>query len=58
MVYFTVWTGKMTAVYRLRTAECADKRVKVMNEIVQCIQIIKMYAWEKPFALCVEQLRK
>lgn len=48
----------MTAVYRLRTAECADKRVKVMNEIVQCIQIIKMYAWEKPFALCVEQLRK
>lgn len=48
----------MTAVYRLRTAECADKRVKVMNEIVQCIQNIKMYACENVFASYIEQLRK
>ena len=27
-----------------------DKRVKLMNEVLSCIKLIKMYAWEKSFA--------
>jgi ATP-binding cassette subfamily C (CFTR/MRP) protein 4 len=29
-----------------------------MNEIVSGIQVIKMYAWEKPFAKLVEVARR
>lgn len=49
--------GKMAATYRLRTAEQTDRRIKVMNEIVQGIQVIKMYAWEQSFAILVDKIR-
>lgn len=55
---FLVWMGKMAGTYRLRTAKRTDKRVKVMNEIIQAIQVIKMYAWETSFANLVDKIRK
>lgn len=50
--------GKMTATFRLQTAKRTDSRVRIMNEIIQGIQIIKMYAWEKSFSKVVDRLRK
>lgn len=50
--------GKMTANYRYRMSRKTDSRIRVMNEIIQGIQIIKMYAWEKPFAKIVDYMRK
>jgi ATP-binding cassette subfamily C (CFTR/MRP) protein 4 len=32
--------------------------MRLMNEIVSGIQVIKMYAWEKPFAMLVEVARR
>jgi len=32
--------------------------MRLMNEIVSGIQVIKMYAWEKPFAKLVEVARR
>ncbi|XP_055381053.1 probable multidrug resistance-associated protein lethal(2)03659 [Condylostylus longicornis] len=52
------WAGKKVAQYRLRTARRTDFRIKLMNEIIRGIQVIKMYAWEKCFANIVEQARK
>lgn len=46
--------GKLRFKIALRT----DRRVKLMNEIVTGIQVIKMYAWEKPFEKMVALLRK
>ncbi|XP_044728782.1 ATP-binding cassette sub-family C member 4-like [Chrysoperla carnea] len=43
------YVGKISAKLRLRIANLTDSRVVLMNEIVSGIQVLKMYAWEKPF---------
>ncbi|KAJ3652255.1 hypothetical protein Zmor_018236 [Zophobas morio] len=53
-----VYLAKRVSVYRLRTALKTDKRVKLMNEIITGVKVIKMYSWEKPFAKLVELARK
>lgn len=50
--------AKKTASFRRRAAARTDIRVKLMNEIIQGIQVIKMYAWEKPFAAVIAKIRK
>ncbi|XP_016982738.1 probable multidrug resistance-associated protein lethal(2)03659 [Drosophila rhopaloa] len=51
------WAAKKAAYYRQKTAERTDLRVKLMNEIIQGIQVIKMYAWEKSFARVIAEVR-
>lgn len=46
--------GKM----RREVLKYSDSRVKMMNEILTGIRIIKFYAWEKPFGTEVGKLRK
>ncbi|XP_044268134.1 probable multidrug resistance-associated protein lethal(2)03659 [Tribolium madens] len=53
-----LYLGKRTSVYRYRTAIKTDQRVRLMNEIITGIQVIKMYTWEKPFAKLIELARK
>jgi hypothetical protein len=42
----------------MRVAKRTDDRVSVMNELIQGIQVIKMYAWETPFRNVVKLARK
>ena len=53
MLVFTV-VSKM----RRKVLKYSDLRVKMMNEILMGIRIIKFYAWEKPFGKEVGRLRQ
>ncbi|KAL5288615.1 ABCC4.2 family protein [Megaselia abdita] len=52
-----IWCGKMTTHHFNATEDICDKRIKLMNEVIQGIQVIKMYAWEKSFAKIISKLR-
>ncbi|KAK5646545.1 hypothetical protein RI129_005009 [Pyrocoelia pectoralis] len=53
-----VYLGKWTARYRLKTAAKTDERVKITQEMLTAIRIIKMYTWERFFSKTVNKLRK
>uniref|UniRef100_A0A182S9W8 ABC transmembrane type-1 domain-containing protein n=1 Tax=Anopheles maculatus TaxID=74869 RepID=A0A182S9W8_9DIPT len=52
------WLGKRAAQFRLKTANRSDRRIQFMNEIIQGIQVIKMYAWEESFSQMVDRIRR
>jgi hypothetical protein len=56
-VSVAAYLGRLIAKLRKEIAVRTDERMRLMNEIVSGIQVIKMYAWEKPFAKLVEAAR-
>lgn len=48
------WFGRL----RQATATRTDERIRLMNEIIPAMRVIKMYTWEEPFALLVELARR
>ncbi|CAL8283046.1 unnamed protein product [Gadus morhua 'NCC'] len=49
--------GRLFSMYRSRMAVLTDSRIHTMNEVVSGMRIIKMFAWEKPFASLVSRFR-
>lgn len=52
------YTGKLTAIYRKQTALKTDERVRLIDEIIGGVQVIKMYAWEVLFGKLIKEARK
>ncbi|XP_014472274.1 PREDICTED: multidrug resistance-associated protein 4-like isoform X2 [Dinoponera quadriceps] len=52
--YISKWTSKL----RLKIAVKTDERIRLMSEIINGIQVIKIYTWEKPFQELVSRARK
>jgi len=51
--YSQMAMGKLMAKYRRKCVRITDKRIRMMNEILTCVKLIKMYAWEKSFAKAI-----
>lgn len=49
--------GKFVPKLAMQSAYRTDKRLRLMNEIIGGVQVIKMYAWEKPFSKLVDKAR-
>lgn len=45
-----MFSSRVTAYFRRRGVAITDRRVQKMNEILNSIKFIKMYAWVKAFA--------
>ncbi|XP_070538846.1 ATP-binding cassette sub-family C member 5-like [Ptychodera flava] len=50
--------GVLAQVIRTKSIKVTDKRVRLVNEILTCVKLIKMYAWEIPFSRTVESIRR
>ncbi|CAD6227313.1 GSCOCT00011969001.2-RA-CDS [Cotesia congregata] len=51
------YVGKISGKLRKVTAKLTDRRVQLMSELISGIQVVKMYAWEKPFNKIVAMIR-
>lgn len=51
------YTGKLSSLFRRQTAYKTDERIRLMDEIISGVQVIKMYAWEKPFGKLIKHSR-
>ncbi|XP_077988244.1 ATP-binding cassette sub-family C member 5-like [Glandiceps talaboti] len=54
---FQVGTSRLMARYRKYAIDVTDLRVRKMNEMVMCVKLIKMYAWETSFSKAIESIR-
>ncbi|XP_070538463.1 ATP-binding cassette sub-family C member 5-like isoform X2 [Ptychodera flava] len=50
--------SKLLGSLRVKTVRITDTRVRMVNEMVTCIKLIKMYAWEMPFVKKVAGIRR
>jgi len=50
--------GQLFGKVRRGTASYTDQRIRLMNEIVTGMKVIKMYSWEKSFAEMIADIRR
>lgn len=58
ILFCVAYIGKRATELRFKIAKQTDHRIRIMNEIIQGIQVIKMYAWEHSFGALVDKIRK
>ncbi|XP_077976259.1 ATP-binding cassette sub-family C member 4-like [Styela clava] len=58
IMFLQTLSGRAFGKFRSMTAVITDERIRLMNEVITGMRIIKMYAWEKPFAKLVSNTRR
>nr|XP_015837654.1 PREDICTED: probable multidrug resistance-associated protein lethal(2)03659 isoform X2 [Tribolium castaneum] len=57
-VFIQIFFFKKITIYRLKASTKTDQRVKLMNEIIQGIKVVKMFTWERLFSKLIETVRR
>ncbi|KAF6199542.1 hypothetical protein GE061_007568 [Apolygus lucorum] len=57
-VFLQLFIAKRCSVTKHEIIKKADVRIRIMNEIISGMQVLKMYAWEDPFADLIFAARK
>ncbi|XP_038050410.1 multidrug resistance-associated protein 4-like [Patiria miniata] len=52
------YMGKLFSKLRAKTALLSDTRIRIMNEVISGIRVIKIYAWEHSFGNLVAESRR
>ncbi|XP_071052810.1 probable multidrug resistance-associated protein lethal(2)03659 isoform X1 [Onthophagus taurus] len=58
LIPFQFWVGKQTTKNRLKTAAKSDERIRLIQEVLSTIRIIKTYCWEIFFSKRVFAIRR
>jgi len=56
-VLLSMWISSKSSGMRDHKNKLTDMRIKYTNELIECIRLIKLYAWEKPFSKIINSLR-
>lgn len=54
--YFKIMTNVYS--FRANALEMMDQRIKIMNEVISGMKVIKMYTWESSFAKWITRIRE
>merc|ERR1711860_4597 len=57
MIPLNKWVGSKLKKLEKEKNDIKDKRVKMMNEVLNGIKVLKLYAWEKSFLKKIGKLR-
>ncbi|XP_022093427.1 multidrug resistance-associated protein 4-like [Acanthaster planci] len=57
MAPIQVYMGKLFSRLRSKTALLSDARLRIMNEVISGMRVIKIYAWEQSFGKIVAESR-
>ncbi|KAH8365091.1 hypothetical protein KR084_001279, partial [Drosophila pseudotakahashii] len=58
LIPLQMYLGTITSMLHLKAAERTDNRIRMVNEIISGIRVLKMYAWELPFEKMVAKARQ
>nr|XP_044248878.1 probable multidrug resistance-associated protein lethal(2)03659 [Drosophila takahashii] len=58
LIPLQMYLGKISSLLQLKAAERTDNRIRMVNEIISGIRVLKMYAWELPFEKMVAKARQ
>ncbi|KAL3285858.1 hypothetical protein HHI36_000378 [Cryptolaemus montrouzieri] len=56
-MFLQSYVANVAGLYRTKIGKRTDKRLKIMDELLTGIQVIKMYAWERTFSKFIESFR-
>ena len=53
-----IWPLFDKHLFRAQIAPLSDERVRLINDVVSSMRVIKMYTWETPFLKQVDNIRR
>jgi ABC-type multidrug transport system fused ATPase/permease subunit len=58
MIPIQIWIGKKMNMISRQILVFTDQRTKLMNEIINGIRVVKLYAWEQSFTEKLQYIRQ